>query len=180
MANEIAAVVQNVGKCYHVYEKNIDRLKQALILGKRKLYREFWALRDISFEVEKGETIGIIGANGSGKSTLLQLMFGVLQPTTGHCKVYGRVGGLLELGAGFNPEETGRSNVLINASILGVKPAEMPAFVRQDRRLCRHRGFPGSTHQGVFIGHGGSARFCPANQRAIRCADHRRSPVRGR
>jgi lipopolysaccharide transport system ATP-binding protein len=128
MASDIAATVENVGKCYHVYEKNIDRLKQALILGKRKLYREFWALRDISFEVKKGETLGIVGANGSGKSTLLQLMFGVLQPTVGKIKVEGRVGGLLELGAGFNPEETGRSNVLINASILGVTPEQMPAL----------------------------------------------------
>jgi len=128
MASEIVAVVENVGKCYHVYEKNIDRLKQAFVFGRRKLYREFWALRNISFEVEKGETLGIVGANGSGKSTLLQLMFGVLQPTEGRLRVQGRVGGLLELGAGFNPEETGRSNVLINAAILGVKPAEMPAL----------------------------------------------------
>jgi lipopolysaccharide transport system ATP-binding protein len=128
MASEIAAVVENVGKCYHVYEKNIDRLKQALILGQRKLYREFWALRDISFEVHRGETLGIVGANGSGKSTLLQLMFGVLQPTVGRLAVQGRVGGLLELGAGFNPEETGRANVLVNASILGVTPDQMPAL----------------------------------------------------
>ena len=128
MASELAAIVENVGKSYHVYEKNIDRLKQAFVFGSRKLYREFWALRDISFEVEKGETLGIIGANGSGKSTLLQLLFGVLQPTVGRIQTHGRIGGLLELGAGFNPEDTGRENVLINASILGVKPEEMPAL----------------------------------------------------
>jgi lipopolysaccharide transport system ATP-binding protein len=128
MASDIVAVVENVGKCYHVYEKNIDRLKQAMMLGQRKLYREFWALRDISFDVKKGETLGIVGANGSGKSTLLQLMFGVLRPTTGHIRMEGRVGGLLELGAGFNPEETGRANVLINAAILGVTPDQIPAL----------------------------------------------------
>jgi lipopolysaccharide transport system ATP-binding protein len=128
MANTPVAVVENVGKCYHVYDKNIDRLKQAFVFGKRKLYREFWALRHVSFDVEKGETLGIVGANGSGKSTLLQLMFGVLRPTEGKLFVQGRVGGLLELGAGFNPEETGRSNVLINAAILGIKPEAMPAL----------------------------------------------------
>jgi lipopolysaccharide transport system ATP-binding protein len=128
MSTELVAVVENVGKCYHVYDQNIDRLKQAFLFGKRKLYREFWALRNISFEVEKGETLGIVGANGSGKSTLLQLMFGVLQPTEGKIRMKGRVGGLLELGAGFNPEETGRSNVLINAAILGVEPDDLPAL----------------------------------------------------
>jgi lipopolysaccharide transport system ATP-binding protein len=128
MPTELAAVVENVGKCYHVYAEHIDRLKQALTFGRRKLYREFWALRNISFEVEKGETLGIVGANGSGKSTLLQLMFGVLQPTEGTVRMNGRVGGLLELGAGFNPEETGRSNVMVNAAILGVTPEQLPAL----------------------------------------------------
>jgi lipopolysaccharide transport system ATP-binding protein len=126
MASELAAVVENVGKCYHVYDKNIDRLKQSLVLGKRRLYREFWALRDISFNVERGETLGIVGANGSGKSTLLQLLFGVLHPTVGRLQVNGKIGGLLELGAGFNPEETGRENILINAAILGVPADEIP------------------------------------------------------
>jgi lipopolysaccharide transport system ATP-binding protein len=128
MSSDYAAVVENVGKCYHVFDNNMDRLRQAFVLGGRKHYREFWALRDISFHAEKGETIGIVGANGSGKSTLLQLLFGVLQPTEGRIKMAGRVGGLLELGAGFNPEETGRENVLINAAILGVPPDQIPAL----------------------------------------------------
>jgi lipopolysaccharide transport system ATP-binding protein len=128
MANEVVGLVENVGKCYHVYDKHIDRLKQAFVIGSKKLYREFWALREINFQVFKGETIGIVGANGSGKSTLLQLMFGVLQPTVGRVKLTGRVGGLLELGAGFNPEETGRENVLINAAILGVPPEQIPTI----------------------------------------------------
>ena len=129
MASELAAVVQNVGKCYHVYDHNFDRLRQSFVVGPRKLYREFWALRDVSFTVEKGETLGIVGSNGSGKSTLLQVLFGVLAPTTGSVRVFGKVNGLLELGAGFNPEETGRQNVLINAAILGVPQAKVPALV---------------------------------------------------
>lgn len=128
MASELAAVVENVGKCYHVYDKNIDRLRQSLMFGGRKLYREFWALREISFEVRKGDTLGIVGVNGSGKSTLLQLLFGVLNPTVGRIQINGKIGGLLELGAGFNPEETGRENVLINAAILGVPQADIPAL----------------------------------------------------
>ena len=129
MSAEPVAVVQNVGKCYHVYDRNMDRLRQSFVRGDRKLYREFWALRYISFTVERGETVGIVGANGSGKSTLLQLLFGVLAPTEGTVRVAGKVNGLLELGGGFNPEETGRQNVLINASILGVPPAEVPGLM---------------------------------------------------
>ncbi len=129
MSAEPVAVVQNVGKCYHVYDRNLDRLRQSFVIGPRKLYREFWALRDISFTVERGETLGIVGANGSGKSTLLQLLFGVLSPTTGSVAIAGKVNGLLELGAGFNPEETGRQNVLINAAILGVPAGQTAALV---------------------------------------------------
>jgi lipopolysaccharide transport system ATP-binding protein len=123
-----AVLVQNLGKCYHVYDSHLDRLRQSLVGGKSKRYAEFWALRDINFDIEKGETVGVVGANGSGKSTLLQLLFGVLTPTTGTARVEGKVGGLLELGAGFNPEETGRQNVMINASILGILPADLPGL----------------------------------------------------
>jgi lipopolysaccharide transport system ATP-binding protein len=113
--------VQNVSKCYHVYAKPIDRVKQALALGHRRYYREFWALRNINFSVEKGETVGIVGVNGSGKSTLLQLITGVLTPTAGSIQCAGRIAALLELGAGFNPEMTGRQNVAMNAAILGIE-----------------------------------------------------------
>ncbi|HEY1921370.1 MAG TPA: ATP-binding cassette domain-containing protein, partial [Tepidisphaeraceae bacterium] len=98
---------QNLSKCYHVYPAPVDRVKQAISIGKKKYYREFWALRDISFSIQKGETVGIVGANGSGKSTLLQLITGVLTPTVGEVRLNGRVAALLELGAGFNPELTG-------------------------------------------------------------------------
>jgi lipopolysaccharide transport system ATP-binding protein len=126
MSANLVARVENVGKCYHIYNRNIDRLKQSLTLGRRKLYHEFWALRDISFQVEQGDTVGIVGTNGSGKSTLLQILFGVLQPTVGGVEVAGKVGGLLELGAGFNPEESGRENILVNLAILGIPSQQIP------------------------------------------------------
>lgn len=120
MSSETALRVENLGKCYHIYDKPQDRLKQMLWRGRRRFYREFWALRDVGLEVRHGETLGLIGRNGSGKSTLLQLVCGTLSPTTGSLDVQGRIGALLELGAGFNPEFTGRENVYLNAAILGM------------------------------------------------------------
>ena len=128
MSSNLAAVVEDVSKCYHIYSKNSDRLKQALSFGKAKRFRQFWALKHISFEVERGDAVGIVGANGSGKSTLLQILYGVLQPTSGKLRINGKVAGLLELGAGFNAEETGRENVLINAAIMGIPPKDIPAM----------------------------------------------------
>ena len=119
MSSEITIKVENLSKCYHIYDKPRDRLMQMLACGRRQYFREFWALKDVSFEVKKGETIGIIGRNGSGKSTLLQIICGTLSPTSGENSINGRIAALLELGAGFNPEFTGRENVLLNASILG-------------------------------------------------------------
>src|SRR5438067_3361922 len=94
--------VRDLGKSYLLYDKPSDRLKQAFLWGKRQLYREFWALRGVSFDVRRGEVLGLIGRNGAGKSTLLQIVCGVLQPTTGTAIVRGRVAALLELGSGFN------------------------------------------------------------------------------
>jgi len=120
-----AIAVQGVSKCYQVYAKPRDRLAQALWGSRRTYYREFWALRDISFEVPRGETLGIIGRNGSGKSTLLQVICGTLTPTTGSARVQGRVAALLELGSGFNPDMTGRENVYMNGVILGLTDREI-------------------------------------------------------
>jgi len=123
--------VQNVSKCYHVYSKPMDRVKQALASWHKQYYREFWALRDISFTVAKGETVGIVGVNGSGKSTLLQLITGVLTPTSGQIQCKGRIAALLELGAGFNPELTGRQNVTMNAAILGIERHELDELMER-------------------------------------------------
>ena len=111
MSSESVISVKNLGKCYQLYAQPSDRLKQFLWRGKRQYFREFWALRDVSFEVGKGEVLGIIGRNGAGKSTLLQLLCGTLAPTNGQVEVRGRIAALLELGTGFNPEFTGRENV---------------------------------------------------------------------
>jgi lipopolysaccharide transport system ATP-binding protein len=112
--------VKDLGKVYHLYKKPVDRLKQVFLWGRRKLYREFWALQDVSFEVRRGEVLGLIGRNGAGKSTLLQIICGILQPTSGVAIVRGRVAALLELGSGFNPDFTGRENVFMNGAILGL------------------------------------------------------------
>ncbi|PTN12105.1 ABC transporter ATP-binding protein [Nitrosomonas aestuarii] len=114
-----------LSKCYQLYNQPKDRLKQFLWRGKRRYYRELWALRDIDFTVAQGEVVGIVGNNGSGKSTLLQLVSGTLTPTGGELSVNGRIAALLELGAGFNPEFTGRENVLMSAAIMGLTQAEI-------------------------------------------------------
>ncbi|GAB4493262.1 MAG: ABC transporter ATP-binding protein [Anaerolineales bacterium] len=133
MSSNCAIQVQNVSKLYQLYDKPQDRLKQSILprlqaLARktpRQYYREFWALRNISFEVEKGETMGIVGRNGSGKSTLLQIIAGTLTPTLGTVKLNGRLTALLELGSGFNPEFTGRENVYLAGSIMGFSRQEM-------------------------------------------------------
>ena len=125
MSSDLAISVKGLGKSYHIYKKPQDRLKQSFLWGKKKLYRDFWALKDISFDLKKGETLGIIGRNGSGKSTLLQIICGTLKPTSGQVEVNGRIAALLELGSGFNPEFTGKENVYLNAAILGLTPEEI-------------------------------------------------------
>lgn len=125
MSFDVAISVKNISKCYLIYDRPQDRLKQSLWRGRRRYYREFWALKDVSFEVKKGETMGIIGRNGSGKSTLLQIIAGTITPNSGEVRVSGRVAALLELGSGFNPEFTGRENVFMNGAILGLDRKEM-------------------------------------------------------
>jgi lipopolysaccharide transport system ATP-binding protein len=138
MSSEPAIQVEALGKCYQVYAAPHDRLKQSIVprlqraarrfgaSGRpRQYFQEFWALRDISFAVAPGETVGIIGTNGSGKSTLLQLVCGTLSPTTGTARVHGRVAALLELGSGFNPEFSGRENVYLNGTVLGLTRAQI-------------------------------------------------------
>jgi lipopolysaccharide transport system ATP-binding protein len=133
MSFDISIKVDGLGKCYQIYDKPQDRLKQSLYnrfqriegLPKKNYYKEFWALKDISLQVRRGETLGIIGRNGSGKSTLLQLICGTLNPTLGVVKTHGRIAALLELGSGFNPEFTGKENVFLNAALLGLSGREI-------------------------------------------------------
>ena len=127
-ADDIAIRVTHLSKRYEIYDAPRDRLKQFVAPRLQRLagqppkqyFREFWALKDVSFEIKKGETVGIIGRNGSGKSTLLQLLCGTLNPTSGSISMNGKVAALLELGAGFNPEFTGRENVFLSASLYGL------------------------------------------------------------
>ncbi|KVV50741.1 ABC transporter [Burkholderia ubonensis] len=131
MSSDAIISVTDLGKCYQLYAKPSDRLKQMLFGRFKRYYTEFWALKDVSFDVRKGETIGIIGRNGAGKSTLLQMLSGVLQQSVGHSKVRGRVCALLELGAGFNPEFTGRENAILTGAIYGIPSAQMEAKLRE-------------------------------------------------
>lgn len=125
MSTSNSIEVRNISKAYKMYEKPHDRLKQSIFRGKKQFYREFWALKDVSFSIQKGRTVGIIGCNGSGKSTLLQILAGILEPTSGVKKVEGRIAALLELGSGFNPDFTGRENIYLNGAILGIGKEEM-------------------------------------------------------
>lgn len=127
-SREIAIRVEALSKSYQIYDSSSDRLKQFILPRLQRLlrrpqtqyFRDFWSLNNITFEIKKGETVGIIGRNGSGKSTLLQIICGTLHPSMGNVHVSGRVAALLELGSGFNPEFTGRENVFLNASVLGL------------------------------------------------------------
>jgi len=135
MSSDVAVSATDIGKSFMIYARPEDRLKQALLPRLARLigrpepqyFREYWALRDVSFTIRKGETVGIIGRNGAGKSTLLQIICGTLTPTTGTAYTSGRVSALLELGAGFNPEFTGRENVHLNGTILGLTSEEIAA-----------------------------------------------------
>ena len=133
MSSEISIKVENLSKCYQIYDQPRDRLKQFIVprlqraIGQpsRQYFREFWALKEVSFEVKRGETVGIIGRNGSGKSTLLQMICGTLNPTGGSIQTQGRIAALLELGSGFNPEFSGRENVHMNGAVLGLSREEI-------------------------------------------------------
>ena len=147
MSSDISIHVDGVSKCYNVYASPMDRLLQSFYprvarlaggigasraadaLREKKNFKEFWALRDIGFDVRRGETVGIVGRNGSGKSTLLQMIAGTLSPTSGSIAVHGRIAALLELGSGFNPEFTGIENIRLNATVLGLSDDEI------DRRM---------------------------------------------
>jgi lipopolysaccharide transport system ATP-binding protein len=137
MSSNVAIEVSNISKCYQIYESSKDRFKEFFVpklnrlLNRKevKYYKEYWALHDVSFKINKGQTVGVIGRNGSGKSTLLQIICGTLNPSGGSVHVHGRVAALLELGSGFNPEFTGLENIYLGANILGLSKQEI------DKRL---------------------------------------------
>ena len=126
-SSEIAVHVEGLGKTYTIYSRPLDRLRQLLARQGRRYGRDFVALGDVSFDLMRGEVLGVVGNNGAGKSTLLQLLCGTLRPTSGKLQVNGRIAALLELGAGFNPEFTGRENIFLNAAVLGLSNEEIEA-----------------------------------------------------
>ena len=123
--DEIAIRIDNVSKLYKLYDKPMDRLKESLGFSKKKRYKEHYALSNVSFDVKKGETVGIIGTNGAGKSTILKIITGVLNPTSGNVQINGRISALLELGAGFNMEYTGIENIYLNGTMIGFSREEI-------------------------------------------------------
>lgn len=133
MSSDISIKIEDLSKCYQIYAQPRDRLKQFVlprlqsVTGSsiKKYYKEFWALKNVSFEVKRGETLGIVGRNGSGKSTLLQMICGTLNSTSGNIQTQGRIAALLELGAGFNPEFSGRENIYMNGAVLGLNKEEI-------------------------------------------------------
>jgi ABC-type polysaccharide/polyol phosphate transport system ATPase subunit len=133
--------IERVSKQYRIYDHPGDRLKESLTRGHWKWHREFWALSDVSFEVEAGTTTGIVGPNGSGKSTLLQIVTGTLEPTHGNVSYEGRIAALLELGAGFNPEFTGIENVFMNAALIGFSRAETQKLLPEIERFAEIGAF---------------------------------------
>ncbi len=134
-----AVIVENVSKSYPIYSRPSDRLKELFL--RQKLRKDFLALKDVDFKIKKGSTFGIIGENGSGKSTLLQIIAGTLQPTMGSIALNGRVAALLELGAGFNPEFTGRENVYLNAAIMGLSQKETTRKLPEIERFAEIGSF---------------------------------------
>lgn len=125
MSSDVLLSVRNVGKRYQIYQNPHHRLWEMLSRGRRSYHRDFWALRDVSFEVRRGEALGVLGRNGAGKSTLLQILCGTVTPTEGSVSVTGRISALLELGSGFNPELTGRENIFVYSAILGLSRAQV-------------------------------------------------------
>ncbi|MCP3988722.1 MAG: ABC transporter ATP-binding protein, partial [Actinomycetia bacterium] len=120
-----AIIVEDVSKRFKLHHERVQSLKERIIRSGRNHTEDFWALRDINLDIAPGETVGLMGHNGSGKSTLLKIAGGILRPTTGSVTMNGRVASLLELGAGFHPDLTGRENVYLNASILGISKRDV-------------------------------------------------------
>lgn len=133
--------LRNVSKLYRLFRRPSDRIRELLPFQSRPLHTDFWALQDITFEVAKGETLGLVGPNGCGKSTLLQIVCGILQPTKGRVVTRGRIAALLELGAGFNPDFTGRENVFINAEIMGLSRSEVERALPSIESFAEIGGF---------------------------------------
>lgn len=147
MTTSVPAVsVESVSKMYRLYHERNQYLKSVALKGRRSRFEEFWAIRDVSFKINEGETFGIIGSNGSGKSTLLKCLAGILTPEEGDIQVGGTLAALLELGAGFHPELSGLENIFLNGAILGMSRSQIDSRLRRlsTSRDCRSSSTPRS------------------------------------
>jgi len=146
---------EKISKCFRIYRRPSDHLKELLSFGKRRYHEPFWAVKDVDVSVDRGCCLGIIGENGSGKSTLLRMVAGVVRPTSGSIAIDGRVSALLELGAGFNPLFTGRENIYLYASILGFTAAQTRKRIPSIERFAEIGDFvdrPVKTYSsGMFV-----------------------------
>lgn len=153
--NDIAILVENLTKRYSIYNKPLDRLKEVLYFNRRSFHREFTALDCVNLVVRRGETWGIVGPNGAGKSTLLKVIAGIIDPTEGRCESYGKVAAIIELGAGFHPEFSGRENVIMNATLLGFRGAALRRLLDKVERfseLGKYMDMPLKTYStGMFM-----------------------------
>ncbi len=182
--SDVAIEVRGLGKRYEIgadqagylllTERITERLKS---LGRGQRTEEFWALRDVDFEVKRGETMGIVGHNGAGKSTLLKILSRITPPTEGEARLRGRVGALLEVGTGFHPELTGRENVFLNGAILDMRRAGDPAEVRRDRRVRRRRALHRHPGEALLERDADAARVLGRRPPRARDPDHRRGPL---
>lgn len=156
-SEDITIQVDGLSKCFKIYDRPRNRLKQLVFprlqsaIGRNPVsyHRNFWALRDVSFDVKRGQTVGIIGQNGSGKSTLLQIITGTMAPSQGTVNIQGRIAALLELGSGFNPEFTGRENVYLNGSLLGLSRAQIEQsfdYIAAFADIGEHLDYPVKTY----------------------------------
>jgi ABC-type polysaccharide/polyol phosphate transport system ATPase subunit len=141
MEGQVVISIENLVKVYSIYPSKNDRMKEALSFTRKKYHTDFYALNNVSLQVKHGESVGIIGLNGSGKSTLLKILAGILNPTSGKVEVNGKVAALLELGAGFNPEMTGRENIYLNGAIMGFSKAEVDAKIKDILEFAEIGGF---------------------------------------
>jgi lipopolysaccharide transport system ATP-binding protein len=155
MNNETIISVRNLTKRFRIFDYPFNRVRQKFVIGKKKYYREFTAIEDVSFNIKRGEAIGIIGRNGSGKSTLLQLLCHILKPTSGEICSTGRISALLELGAGFHPEFTGKENVYMLSTIMGIPITEIDKCYEEIVRFAdigEHINMPVKTYSsGMFV-----------------------------
>ena len=172
--------VNDVSMMFNLSSEKIDSIKEYFIKAVRRElhFQEFWALRDISFTLEKGDSLGIVGLNGSGKSTLLKIVSGILKPTKGTVETCGSIAPLIELGAGFDANLSARENIYLNGAILGYSRAYMSE--RRDHRVCRIAGLCGHRREELFLRHGGASRLCHCDDERAGHSHHRRDPRRRR